>query len=83
MLHIIATTGAIDRETMSSHSFYVTATDGGGLAMTVIYTIAVLDVNDNSPVFSTGDFHAISLDEDHELTNVCVRVCNDLFANLH
>ena len=69
MLHNVIA-GAIDRETMSAHSFYVTATDGGGLSVTVIYTITVLDVNDNSPSFTSGEYYAVPLYEDHDLTNV-------------
>ena len=59
--------GAIDREMLPSHLFHVTATDGGGLSQTVIYTITVLDENDNSPVFTAGDHRTLTLDEDHQV----------------
>lgn len=62
-----APSDTIDREMMSEHVFHVTATDGGGEYMTVTYTIRVVDENDNSPRFITGNFHTIILYEDTEV----------------
>ena len=49
-------TGVIDREMMPSHTFYVTAVDGGGESQTVNYMIEVTDENDHAPRFLLGDF---------------------------
>lgn len=64
---ITATTaGVIDREMMSSHTFHVTAADGGGESHTVSYTITVTDENDNPPRFLQSYFREY-VDENQEV----------------
>ena len=41
---------------MPSHSFYVTAEDGGGQYQTVVYHLQVTDDNDNAPRFEAELF---------------------------
>lgn len=62
--------GDIDREEMAGHSFHVTATDGSGLDATVFYSISVTDVNDNSPLFTTGTSYSLTLNEDQDTNEV-------------
>ena len=67
--------GEIDRETMASHSFHVTATDGSGLSATAVYSISVVDENDNSPLFLVGSSVRINLNEDHDQNEVPNSYC--------
>ena len=54
---VISTTGAtIDREQSPSLNLIIVARDGGGRTGTTVVEIAVLDVNDNPPIFSQQDY---------------------------
>ena len=61
-----ATTGAVtltadpDYETKSSYSFEVVATDAAGNASQQTVTLAINDLNDNAPVFSSGSTASVA-----------------------
>ncbi|KAJ3608412.1 hypothetical protein NHX12_025459, partial [Muraenolepis orangiensis] len=48
---------ALDRETRSTYTFQVTASDGVQESLPVTVTITVLDANDNTPTFSNISYH--------------------------
>ena len=50
--------GELNREAMPSYSLTLNATDGGGVSTFAVLRIEVLDVNDNSPVFSASLYNA-------------------------
>ena len=56
----VAVLGGLDRETISSYSFQLTATDQGSarLAGIVPITVRVTDTNDNIPVFGLPQYTA-------------------------
>jgi Ca2+-binding RTX toxin-like protein len=58
----------LDYEAATSHSITVTATDDAGNTSTDDFTIAVNDVNDNAPVFSSGT--TANEDENSDVSNV-------------
>uniref|UniRef100_S4RAP3 Cadherin domain-containing protein n=1 Tax=Petromyzon marinus TaxID=7757 RepID=S4RAP3_PETMA len=57
---VVRTTSLLDRETVTSYSLVVEASDnngdGSGLSSTTAVTIAVGDINDNPPIFSENMF---------------------------
>ncbi|KYO29743.1 prestin isoform B [Alligator mississippiensis] len=55
---LIATTRALDRESMALHYLRVTATDHGTprLSATAMVAVAVADRNDHDPVFEQGEY---------------------------
>ncbi|KAL3853661.1 hypothetical protein ACJMK2_017186 [Sinanodonta woodiana] len=57
---VISVKQVIDRETVSSFSFNLIATDGGTPTMsaTTSIRITILDVNDNDPIFSSGFYNS-------------------------
>lgn len=56
----LLTASALDFETRSSYSFRVRSTDQGGLFTEKMFTINVLDLNDNAPVITTSVSQSIS-----------------------
>ncbi|KAF7701166.1 protocadherin-16 [Silurus meridionalis] len=57
----ICTTAALDRDEGSeTYEFTVTATDGGGLSSSAFVNVALLDINDNRPMFYPVNY-AVSL----------------------
>ena len=63
----------LDFELRRSYTFIVIATDRGtpALSNTAYFTVQVLDVNDNSPVFSPNSFQQ-TLEECNQLTHSCL-----------
>lgn len=51
-------TGSLDFESVPSYLFNVTATDAGGEVMSdvALVEITIIDLNDNSPIFSSDDY---------------------------
>lgn len=49
-------TGGLDRENVSEYTVKLVATDKGGFRATTQLTIQVSDVNDQSPVFTEGNY---------------------------
>ena len=49
----VANSSLLDRESASSHDVVVTASDGQGTSASQTFTIALTDVNDNAPVFTS------------------------------
>ena len=56
----ITLNGALNFETASSYTLLVTATDRGSPARSsaVTVSVTVTDVNDNTPLFGAGSYHA-------------------------
>ncbi|XP_041845620.1 protocadherin gamma-A4-like isoform X29 [Melanotaenia boesemani] len=65
----------LDRESMKEHKLLLTATDGGRPARsgTTEIVIEVLDVNDNSPVFTQDAYSAI-LNENADIGTLVIQV---------
>lgn len=61
----LSTSRGLDRETRAEHTLEVVATDRGSpaLSTTVTVQVQVMDVNDNSPVFSRSSY-AVEVSED-------------------
>ncbi|XP_074527695.1 protocadherin-16 isoform X1 [Halichoeres trimaculatus] len=61
----LSTSRSLDRETKAEYSLEVVATDKGSpaLSTTVMVEVKVLDVNDNSPVFSKSSY-SVEVSED-------------------
>ena len=60
---VIKTNINLDRENKDAYSFDVTASDGPGLTSRVTVNIAILDENDNAPVFPTSTYKTDILDK--------------------
>lgn len=58
-------TGALDFESVDSYLFNVSAVDAGSPAMSnrAQVEITILDVNDNSPIFSPNNEYVADIDE--------------------
>lgn len=61
----LSTSRGLDRETRAEHTLEVVATDRGSpaLSTTVRVQVQVMDVNDNSPVFSKSSY-SVEVSED-------------------
>lgn len=61
----LSTSRGLDRETRKEYTLEVVATDQGSpaLSATVTVEVKVLDVNDNSPVFSSSSY-SVDVSED-------------------
>lgn len=59
---VVSTTTNLNRESVTQHSFLVTATDSGGRTSLANVQVLVLDVNDNDPIFFSPNFVTISED---------------------
>ena len=73
----ISVNGELDRETVPSYTFKVTARDKGILQVLsgeVSVVITVLDVNDNAPIFNLSSYGEFVLAEDIPLNTVIVQV---------
>ena len=72
---LIQTTASLDREEQDEYTLVVTATDRGNPAMsaTVVGTVIVLDVNDNTPEFSQNQYE-VSVPENEEIGTTILQV---------
>lgn len=68
-------TSPLDYEEMTSYSFNATVTDGGepALSSTALVIISVLDINDNSPMF-TSDVYNVSVLESIKTNSVILQL---------
>ena len=64
--------GSLDRETRSTYTLQITATDGVNEAMTSV-TINVTDVNDNPPIFNNTEYEVLTY-ENSETSITIVQV---------
>lgn len=72
----------IDREVTSFYILEIVASNPDGLSSTALLVITILDVNDNSPVFTERTFLA-SIDEDFTpATSICDRFVPDEQSSL-
>ena len=71
----INSTSPLDYEEVPSYSFNVTVTDGGepSLSSTALVIISVLDINDNSPIF-TSDVYNVSVLESILTNSLIIRL---------
>ncbi|XP_075469162.1 protocadherin-23 isoform X2 [Ascaphus truei] len=67
--------GVLDRETVSTHSLVILATDQGfpPLNSSATVLICILDSNDNPPVFSNMEYH-IGVSENHPVSSVIIMI---------
>ncbi|XP_041709751.2 protocadherin alpha-7 isoform X2 [Coregonus clupeaformis] len=65
----------LDRETVKSHKLHLTAIDGGNPPRfgTIEITVDVLDVNDNTPLF-TKDVYSVMLNENSPVGTTVIQV---------
>ena len=53
----------MDYEAATHYDIVITASDGSAVERTVLVTVEVMPVNDNSPVFATASLSPVSLSE--------------------
>lgn len=71
---VITTKTALDRETVGSYSFKVTARDTLGLESDVTVNILVDDINDNAPYFPRSDFYRSDITEAASVGSMLLKI---------
>ena len=69
----ITLAGALDFETVTSHTIIIEARNGAGVVDTTDVTITVTDINDNAPIF-TQDSYSANIAVDAEIGDTIISV---------
>ena len=79
---IVSTLGSLDRETQSSYSLVIVASDGVTLSNPVTLNVVIVDINDSPPIYSGSFKLNVSLDtsDGYEITSLAA-VHNDVGYN--
>ena len=74
---VVSTTAPLNRESVTQHSFIVSATDEGGKVSFASVLVKVLDENDNDPIFFSPNFVGVREDTPLETQVIQLEAMDD------